>query len=100
SKSKKNIFLGYCKNSKGYRLFDPTLEKIVVSRDVIVDESSVFQTALADTSFDSNEVILQPKPFLVPYLLHCLKCCGPSGPDFGPSNFYSIKKIQNLVTTR
>ncbi|GKC39790.1 retrovirus-related pol polyprotein from transposon TNT 1-94, partial [Tanacetum coccineum] len=39
-KSQKFIFVGYCTQSKAYRLYDPTHEKIVVSRNVVFDESS------------------------------------------------------------
>ena len=35
SKSRKYIFLGYVDGVKGYRLWDPTARKVVVSRDVI-----------------------------------------------------------------
>lgn len=38
-KSKKLIFLGYCENVKGYRLFNPDDNKIIVSRDVVFNES-------------------------------------------------------------
>lgn len=32
------LFLGYSRKSKAYRLFDPTIQKIFRSRDVIFDE--------------------------------------------------------------
>ncbi|KAJ0169236.1 hypothetical protein K1T71_015266 [Dendrolimus kikuchii] len=41
SKSRKMIFLGYCENTKGYRLFDPISKFITKSRDVVFLESSV-----------------------------------------------------------
>ena len=34
-RSKKCIFVGYDDVTKGYRLWDPTAHKIVISRDVI-----------------------------------------------------------------
>lgn len=41
-KSKKLILLGYCEESKGYRLVDPNEPtKIIKSRDVIFDESNI-----------------------------------------------------------
>ncbi|XP_073113605.1 uncharacterized protein [Elaeis guineensis] len=38
--SRRCIFLGYAKGVKGYRLWDPTTHKIVVSRDVVFNEES------------------------------------------------------------
>ncbi|KAL4337997.1 hypothetical protein AHAS_Ahas12G0166100 [Arachis hypogaea] len=40
-KSKKCIFLGYADGVKGYRLWDPTARKVVVSRDVIFAEDEL-----------------------------------------------------------
>uniref|UniRef100_A0A2N9H2K3 Integrase catalytic domain-containing protein n=1 Tax=Fagus sylvatica TaxID=28930 RepID=A0A2N9H2K3_FAGSY len=40
-KSKKCIFLGYEKGVKGYKLWDPVAEKVVISRDVVFDEKSM-----------------------------------------------------------
>lgn len=37
-KSKKFIFVGYCSQSKAYRLYDPISETVVVSRNVVFDE--------------------------------------------------------------
>lgn len=34
AKSKSCIFVGYCSTSKGYRLYDPSRQKVIVSRDV------------------------------------------------------------------
>src|ERR1044072_2549439 len=40
-KSRRCIFIGYNKGVKGYKLWDPTKKKLVVSRDVIFDEQSM-----------------------------------------------------------
>jgi len=40
-KSRKCIFLGYADNVKGYRLWDPTAHKVVVSRDVTFAENEL-----------------------------------------------------------
>uniref|UniRef100_A0A2N9FQZ7 Integrase catalytic domain-containing protein n=1 Tax=Fagus sylvatica TaxID=28930 RepID=A0A2N9FQZ7_FAGSY len=37
-KSKKCIFLGFKKGVKGYKLWDPVAQKVVISRDVVFDE--------------------------------------------------------------
>ena len=41
SKSKKCTFLGYVDKVKGYCLWDPTVRKVVVSRDVIFVENEL-----------------------------------------------------------
>ena len=40
NKATKCIFVGYSKESKGYRLFPPTTGKIIISRDVIFAENA------------------------------------------------------------
>jgi hypothetical protein len=37
-RSKKMIFIGYEVGTKGYRFFDPTAKKLVISRDAVFDE--------------------------------------------------------------
>lgn len=39
ARSKENIFVGYCDEKKGYRLFDKNTNKIIESRDVVFLES-------------------------------------------------------------
>lgn len=41
-KSQKCIFVGYSKETKGYRLFDPISENLVISRDVIFNEQDAW----------------------------------------------------------
>lgn len=41
SKSRKCVFLGYADGVKGYRLWDPTAHKVVISRDVIFAEDKM-----------------------------------------------------------
>jgi len=41
SKSRKYVFLGYVDEVKGYRLWDPTTHKLVISRDVIFVEDKI-----------------------------------------------------------
>ncbi|GJZ86547.1 gag-pol polyprotein [Tanacetum coccineum] len=40
-KSKKCLFLGYADGVKGYRLWDPTAHKVVVSKDVVFMEEKI-----------------------------------------------------------
>ena len=60
-KVKKLRFVGYCKNSKGYRLFDEETRKVLKRRDVIFDETVfVFNkpvTEQKNTIFDVGSVL-------------------------------------------
>lgn len=38
-KSKKRVFVGYFNGVKGFKLWDPTSTKMVISMDVVFDES-------------------------------------------------------------
>ncbi|GJR45348.1 uncharacterized mitochondrial protein-like protein [Tanacetum coccineum] len=37
-KSQKHVFIGYCTQSKAYKLYEPISKKIVISRNVVFDE--------------------------------------------------------------
>ena len=37
-KGVKCILIGYCEETKGYRLYNPRTEKLMISRDVFFDE--------------------------------------------------------------
>jgi hypothetical protein len=37
-------FLGYGKGVKGYKFWDPTANKVVISRDVVFDENSILKS--------------------------------------------------------
>jgi hypothetical protein len=49
-KSEKCIFIGYCTQSKAYRLYNPLNDKVLIRRDVIFDEKA---------SWDRNEQQVQ-----------------------------------------
>lgn len=42
-KGEKYIFIGYCNESKGFRLLNPKSNKLVISRDAIFDEMAAWQ---------------------------------------------------------
>ena len=42
-KSEKCIFVGYSERSKAYKLYNPKTKKVVISRDVRIDENSNFE---------------------------------------------------------
>ncbi|KAC9449885.1 hypothetical protein E3N88_45811 [Mikania micrantha] len=62
SKSEKCVFMGYCSQSKAYRLFDIDTQKIIISRDVTVDENSKWEVdenglpmAVVQVSFNEDD---------------------------------------------
>jgi hypothetical protein len=59
SKSRPGIFMGYAKESKAYRIWDTTKNKIVISRDVIFHESSI------PSSSSSSSVTTPPSPVTI-----------------------------------
>lgn len=48
-KSQKNIFIGFCKNSKAYKLYNPITCKVFVSKDVIFREEANWAWEPCDT---------------------------------------------------
>ncbi|KAJ0785458.1 putative RNA-directed DNA polymerase [Helianthus annuus] len=59
-KTEKTIFVGYSEQSKGYKLYNPLTKKMIISRDVVFDESKqwVINTENAEVPFiisDTNE---------------------------------------------
>ncbi|GKF10469.1 retrovirus-related pol polyprotein from transposon TNT 1-94 [Tanacetum coccineum] len=63
-KSQKFIFVGYCTQSKAYRLYDPTHENIVVSRNVVFDESSSWRWD-NDTEISNSQLKMEEEEVLV-----------------------------------
>ncbi|KAL3846133.1 hypothetical protein ACJIZ3_003536 [Penstemon smallii] len=49
-KSRKCIFLGYADGVKGYRLWDPTAHKVIISRDVIFTDNKIQENENDSTS--------------------------------------------------
>uniref|UniRef100_A0A2N9HKJ8 CCHC-type domain-containing protein n=1 Tax=Fagus sylvatica TaxID=28930 RepID=A0A2N9HKJ8_FAGSY len=56
-KSKKCIFLGFKKGVKGYKLWDPVAQKVVISRDVVFDEKSMTKAFKEEKSQAAEAVI-------------------------------------------
>ena len=58
AKFRKCIFLGYADGVKGYRLWDPTAHKIVISRDVIFVENQLqMKNGDDDTVKEKSETV-------------------------------------------
>ena len=58
SKTQKTIFVGYCEDSKGYRLYDPLTKKIIKSRNVYfnIEEESKKDNDKIKEDFTIDEV--------------------------------------------
>ncbi|MCO5566574.1 hypothetical protein L7F22_020251 [Adiantum nelumboides] len=56
AKSQKCIFLGYSEESKGYRVYNPTTKKIVISRDVVFAEQPHHEEEDEGSSFENQEI--------------------------------------------
>lgn len=54
-KSRKCLFLGYAEGIKGYRLWDPTTHKLIISRDVIFVENQLQLKEENDSTKKSSE---------------------------------------------
>ncbi|KAG6516650.1 hypothetical protein ZIOFF_027119 [Zingiber officinale] len=59
-RSKKYIFIGYDEKSKAYKLFDPVNKKVVVSRDVHMEESMAWNWSNPIEEETSSEVVMPP----------------------------------------
>lgn len=64
-KSQKHVFIGYCFDSKAYRLYVPLSGKITISRDVIFDEHAVWKweakknNQSSQVEYEEEKVILE-----------------------------------------
>ena len=56
-RSKRCIFVGYDDVTKWYRLWDPTALKIIISRDVIFDESSLIKSENVKVDVEQEHVL-------------------------------------------
>ncbi|GJY23180.1 retrovirus-related pol polyprotein from transposon TNT 1-94 [Tanacetum coccineum] len=62
-KSKKCLFLGYADGVKGYRLWDPTAHKVVVSRDVVFMEDKIQENEEGDSTTKETTSIQMENEF-------------------------------------
>ena len=66
-KSKKCIFLGYEKGVKGYKLWDPVAQKVVISRNVVFDEKPMTKAfredkyQAAESNNSNSRLVVQVK---------------------------------------
>ena len=60
-KSRRCLFLGYANGVKGYRLWDPTAHKVIISRDVIFmeDKKQVADDSTVDESSETAIVHME-----------------------------------------
>src|SRR4051812_7822419 len=58
SKTIKCIFLGYCTETKGYRVFDPITRMVAISQDIIFDENSAYDMHSTEMNNNNNNNIV------------------------------------------
>jgi hypothetical protein len=46
------IYLGEDENSKGFRIYRPNIKKVIITKDVIFDESKTYKANSVETTFD------------------------------------------------
>jgi hypothetical protein len=56
-KSKETMFVGYCDNKKGFRLYDPRTRNMQEARDVVFDENFMFKD---ESNVSENIVVFDP----------------------------------------
>jgi hypothetical protein len=56
-KSREGIFVGYCETSKAFRVWIPNMQKVVISRDVFIDETN---KNFPDTDVSVSETLWFP----------------------------------------
>ena len=54
-RSVKCVFIGFKQGVKGYKLWCPETSKVVISRDVVFDETSMFQGSPSSTPSEGNQ---------------------------------------------
>lgn len=59
-KSEKCIFIGYCSESKAFRLYNPTNGKVIIRRDVVFDENSCWKR---ESSSKSSQAVMEDEVF-------------------------------------
>lgn len=64
-KAEKCVFLGVSEKSKAYRLYNPNTKKVIISRDVVLDEENFWiweeqSVGTIPTDFDEKEHHSQP----------------------------------------
>ncbi|KAI3788698.1 hypothetical protein L2E82_01471 [Cichorium intybus] len=96
AKTKKCMFVGYCSNSKAYRLYDPEKKKIIVSRHVQFDEHmKIEERDLKEVPMlceDEDQVQTQDKDVSASTALeepHTPPVSSPSSPTAHPSSSQS-----------
>jgi hypothetical protein len=63
-RSTQMVYLGVEEGSKAHRMFDPVNKKVVVSRDVIFEESVQWKWGSVSGESEQNEFIVEDEAFV------------------------------------
>lgn len=58
------VLVVYCENTKAYRIYVPSHQRIIVSHDVIIDETSGYIATIDDETEKCHEIFKDPDPFV------------------------------------
>lgn len=58
------VLVGFCENTKAYRIYIPSQRRVVVSRDVIIDESIGYTGEIVNSKVTDSLVVSECDPFI------------------------------------
>lgn len=64
AKCVEGVLVGFCENTKAYRVYIPSQRRVAVSRDVIIDETIGYVGHIADSTDNDSLILSESDPFV------------------------------------